>query len=479
MVINNFINKKLSTLTKVRHDIRALKTIRDLMDYISFHQLELVAYGLLLLWIFSPLYAILSGVWLVFQTNRTFVADQYYYWYTLLLQIGYLGVFYGGLIQVKKKFANKLVRINATERARKIPWTPVLLLVLLGWSTASWVLSDNLALSFFGTPYRKDGLATYWAYCGMFILGYFMDNQHRIMKILYGYAVMASVLSTLVILDLTFINRVLSLNGTSSIFLNTNHFAYYLCLSILIIVTLMLCEDLNLRHLFLKSLFFAINIAALIKNQSLGPFLAVVAGLIFLLITVVVLTPKSTKKMLFILAVFVTVSSLCIALNQGIIYDVQQLNRDISTVYDAPHQADQAGSGRWELWVAAARYSYEKPLFGFGPDNLGARYNRDNIMKDRPHNEIIQIAASLGLPAAIMYVLAIGIHFSRLISRASITTNLSLGLYAVVFGYFLSSLVGNTMFYTTPYFFMILGMSVGVSDRLTHKEHLSIGRFYE
>ena len=67
------------------------------------------------------------------------------------------------------------------------------------------------------------------------------------------------------------------------------------------------------------------------------------------------------------------------------------------------------GSNRWFLWRLGVKYALEKPLFGYGPENLGhLYYTISPDLSDRPHNELIQIAASLGIPALGFYLVGLG-----------------------------------------------------------------------
>ena len=140
--------------------------------------------------------------------------------------------------------------------------------------------------------------------------------------------------------------------------------------------------------------------------------------------------------------------------------EIKNLLFGINSIINSDENAEFAGSGRWRLWVNGIKFVFEKPLFGYGPENLGYRYLMEDIKLDRPHNEIIQFAASLGVPAALFYIAALLIHFRNLFRYRKQASVLCIGLYSVVFTYFVSSMFGNTMFYTSPFYFMILGLSV-------------------
>ena len=114
------------------------------------------------------------------------------------------------------------------------------------------------------------------------------------------------------------------------------------------------------------------------------------------------------------------------------------------------------------MWLHAIDFIKEKPLFGYGPDNLAEPYALVGIFeKTRPHNEFLQHAAALGIPAGLLYLISV-VTFTVTYFKKKIGNPLVIGLVCTVGAYVCSSLFGNTMFYTTPFFFMIFGMATSV-----------------
>ena len=143
--------------------------------------------------------------------------------------------------------------------------------------------------------------------------------------------------------------------------------------------------------------------------------------------------------------------------------DLAQLSSDIGNIASGSDKAQSAGSGRWLLWQNGVRFAWERPLFGYGPDNLGARYAVSTAsFSDRPHNELIQIAASLGIPAMLFYLSGLIAHLKSFLTLHQRLDRLSIGIFAMIGAYLISSLFGNSMFYTTPFFFLFLGISYGI-----------------
>lgn len=112
----------------------------------------------------------------------------------------------------------------------------------------------------------------------------------------------------------------------------------------------------------------------------------------------------------------------------------------------------------------------DRPLTGYGPDNLGESYHLAGCQNDRAHNELIQFAASLGLPALIFYLGALVILLFKFFKNFKSLNLFQLGIYSSLGAYLISSFFGNTTFYTTPFFILVLSMTISNSDIYVKKQ---------
>ena len=88
-----------------------------------------------------------------------------------------------------------------------------------------------------------------------------------------------------------------------------------------------------------------------------------------------------------------------------IIYKI--LNKDDEKI---EKEFEKTGTYRMALWKYGLQFFAENPILGYGPDNLGTKYDSVGITdQDRPHNLLIQLATTSGLPGLILYVTAVGI----------------------------------------------------------------------
>lgn len=477
MIRLTIIKSLARALKTIRKDISEIKKINELVEYIPMKYVELVAYWLLVIWILSPIYIMLRS--LLLESHREFdlYLNQFILgteWFMLLQQIGYLGILLGFLIFLKGLIISKDKNEKKSYKYFIENLFPTLLFLMLIWSILSWCFSDNHLLSFYGGSYRKDGLLSYFTYAGIFSCGYIIRNNHYIKNILIQFTSISTLLSCLVLVNNNTINRLLTLQPNSAVFNNTNHFAYYLCLSIMCAVALIIIEKGSSITLFFRVSSLGILTAALVKNGSFGPYLAIVVGFTFLLFLIYLFDPSSFKRLMLAISTFLFISVIMNIHSNFFINEILKLFGDIDDIVTKTKDASRAGSGRWKLWVNGVRFSLEKPFFGYGPDNLGNKYLEAGISIDRPHNEIIQFAASLGIPAALLYISAMLNLFKNLITNRKQLTTIIICMFSVVFAYLVSSIFGNTMYYTTPFFFMILGLCGGMKavlnlNRRNHK----------
>jgi len=392
--------------------------------------------------------------------------------HTAFNTIGYLGLLFG-LFMI---FWNKYNTTNAPDSFwQKLCdnglW--IFLFAMLLWSVLSTIFSTNPDISLLGDSYRMDGLASYFAYAGIFATTFQIRSRKHIMLILNIFVGAASALALLGILNIPIVNTYMRITPEMSIFCNTNHYGYYLCMSSMSAVMLFVCEGYGnltkVKKVFAyiaHGLELALLANALIQCKTLGSLIAVAVALVSLIILTIFVNLKSIK--------LVIISVLIIALSAGIssvgVWDFkaegQNLDDDLSTISEAisgqagdTDTINESGSGRGILLINAVKFIGERPMFGYGPDNLGERYAEVGAKNDRPHCEILQFAASLGIPSAVFYLLGMLFLLLAFIRRFRDIDMMALCAYCIVGAYLISSLFGNTMFYTTPFYFMLLGIS--------------------
>lgn len=455
----------------VYQDIHKMSKVSELIDYITLQSIEKAAFLLLTIWVLSPLAVMFYNFTIKDMDKSCLIFKQYpesIYWYEILQTIGFLGCILSIIVFAKSILEAKTKKLSVKQYIKNNLFI-MFLFFMLFWSILSCVASDNIDISLNGTLYRNDGLITYFAYCGIFCCGYVIRNKRVVQYILELLTISAGVLSVLMLINSKTLNNIFGLTADSSIFNQFNHFAYYLCMSIMCELILFITEKKSTLKLSLRISIFAVIVAALVKNGSLGPYIAVVAGLVSSVILIIKLDKKILKRILVAIGVFIGVTLIMNVSNSHTFSDIKTLERDVYKIASKSSDAGNAGTGRWVLWTNGVRFITEKPIFGYGPDNLGDQYAKVKIGTDRPHNEIIQFAASLGIPAALFYIIAIATHFMVFIKQRKQVSRLQIAILCTLIAYLTSSMFGNTMYYTSPFFFMLLGMSSGMQKLVEEK----------
>ncbi len=332
----------------------------------------------------------------------------------------------------------------------------VLFILLAIWSFITTCINGFTDYALNGTYYRNESISSFLRYYLIyFICGLITTKKQRNFLLhLLMYSSMILVLFDL----LNYINILDEKFNTlwSSVFFNTNHYGYYLTLVCLVSMSYFLLEDHNLKYL----LIFCFNLFVLIFNNTFGSYLGVIIGLLFAFLISFKITQLDKRRMLTILIIVILSTVSVRLINPASSGNLSLLISDVEDVAENDENAVNAGSGRWVLWTYTVEELNKHPinyLKGFGVEGLSDQM-MNKTGNSRPHNEFIQQVEFFGLPALILYVSAILLIYLRANKYYK-----SLDLPTIValitsFGYLFQSGLGNTMFYTSPFFFSILGM---------------------
>ncbi len=243
--------------------------------------------------------------------------------------------------------------------------------------------------------------------------------------------------------------------GIVGIYYNTNHYGYSLVIAITLSGAMFVSAEKALSQMLYLLAFILFNVV-LIFNDTFGAYLAVLTTLVFLIVLFRIKDKKRNLKTFILLGVFIAVS---LVVNfKAVLVNILSLFTDIKLVIDSSPDASFAGSSRWRLWKSTFQMISERPLLGYGVEGIGARLAAE-AGNDRPHNEFLQYAAFFGIPALICYVGAIASVFLSSWKRRFEVSPCTIAALAAAFGYLASSCFGNTMYYTAPLFFIVLGMA--------------------
>ncbi len=343
------------------------------------------------------------------------------------------------------------------------------LAAMLLWSCISAFLSENRSYALTGAPFRHDGLDAYFIYAGMYVCAKAVKSEKKQIWMMRGMMIAISLLSLLTVLQVndSWVQNWGKIGDNitgfevyaAAIYLNTNHFAYVLTIGLMAMAGLVIIEK-KLAAKIAALLLFALNLWALIINDTFGSYIGVLFGIVFLAVITLVKDQKRYKEVIGIIAVFLIVSMI---MNSG----DKLLSKNFDMAYQDSKTMDTndfGGSGRIGLWKETLKCIKEKPVFGFGPEGLYDRLYEAGLQNDRPHNEYLQHAAFLGIPGLLFYLTALITLLVYCLKNLKKIPMVFITLGGIVFGYCVSAFFGNTLYYTTPYYFMFLGLLASCNE---------------
>lgn len=295
--------------------------------------------------------------------------------------------------------------------------------------------------------------------------------------------------------DFFIIIKRLGTDMTCGIFNNSNHYGYLLSISVIVAATMAVKEKkIGLKLTYFAS--FVVMTYMLILNNTFGAYIGVGIALVLMLVHSIVRAiqrDEESKKdkgvslgitavsflVLLVLSMQITNANgeLIAKKNfEGIFDDVKSIllstqGDNISTdefvdideendeSNDSSSSADEAGSGRWKLWVGGLKLALKKPIFGYGLENMKAEYIEQlQIGEGRSHNLIIQLAGTTGFPGMILYITGIMMILFRNLKYYKEWDMFSYTGVFVIISYIISSIVGNSGFYTSGYFYIFVAL---------------------
>ena len=356
--------------------------------------------------------------------------------------------------------------------------TEYALLFFLIWCFLAVIFSENPLYGLMGSPYRNEGLITYLIYGGVIVSAKQITSRKYINCFLWFFSITGFILAVVAAInsepELQALSSLLrcdaameDMSSFRSIFYNYNHFAYFLTMVVLVQAGLFVFSRKRISAC-MSMLMFSVSIAVLFRNNTLGCFLAATIGIAFL-ICIVGSAKKCRGSRLWLLAVVYITIFICTQIYDNSIVNSWGIAKD---TLSGEEQSFNSTVHRLEMWKQSLAHIAHNPVFGIGLDGSGIITFVEG--QDRPHNEYIQYALFTGIPGLLAYLTALIALFFGCIRRLKEISNQALIMGAVIVGYCASAFVGNSMYYTTIYYVMFLGLLMGNVEACNTSKEVSL-----
>ncbi|MGN1310310.1 MAG: O-antigen ligase family protein [Clostridia bacterium] len=367
-----------------------------------------------------------------------------------------------------------VILLLANYKTLSIDTKDVLILLFLGLVFASTCFSSNLKVSIIGEKNRYEGLLMFATYIIIYLCSkkYFQYKNIKIfLNIMFYVSVAIGILGIAQRhVDYVYLYPIFN-HGICSTFGNSNFFGSYISMVLPVAATIFILT--GSKKGFLLSLLMFFNLISSGTRSAWVAF-AVIAllGLIYLI--------KQRNKVYFKRTIILLVCFIIIFVylfnGFGIIQNnsttkikINQIKNDLKKATQTGF-SNEMGSGRIEIWKMTLKLIAKKPILGCGVDNLKAGLienctddivafaNRANVLVDKAHNEYLQIAATIGIPALIVYLLFIGMILLPKM-RKMLTEKTYLVITLTIISYLVQAFFNISTIGIAPLFWMILGLS--------------------
>ncbi|MBR1423581.1 MAG: O-antigen ligase family protein [Ruminococcus sp.] len=282
---------------------------------------------------------------------------------------------------------------------------------------------------------------------------------------IYSFIIVSVIIAALDLFKYVFFPKLHENTSLIGIFCQINHYGYFLTMMISASAVLFALES-NKKLRMLNLISFIMNTVALGINSSLGPQLSTFFALIFAFVVCKLRYKSFNKDIIFLFVIYILIMLGISFFIESFFYGVLTLFFDVSNIISGDTTGSE-GTGRLRIWEYTVKHIAKRPLLGYGIEGLTDEMIELNLGYGRPHNEFLQYAEFYGIPAAIIYFIGCFMIFIKGLKLREKLDIYHICAFTVVFAYLVSSAVGNTMYYTTPLFFIFIGLACSVRADLS------------
>ncbi|MFD1037346.1 O-antigen ligase family protein [Virgibacillus byunsanensis] len=408
---------------------------------------------------------------LIFMTAYPFLVLPFWnIYYVTLIKLVYLSLFviimwYFFIYQCFRE--KRLLGVLQTKGEK----LAVLFFLLICIST---LFSQDPMVSFLGGLHKVQGLIAWFSYISLFLFTYILipiNKQVNIIRLVVFASFFVGVYGIVQHFHLD------SLTGKPvdrsfvkswAVFDNANYFGTYLVIVIILAMTLYLSVE-SRRGYFIYWIIVSTLFISLLYTTTRGAWIGAFSG-VFILTVLLVWKRRDIWKRWAILLF----SLLFLLVIVNVSEDNYIFNRIFSIGEDANALVSEddgdAGAGRWTLWKTSFPLIKDYYLIGSGPSTFSIVYPTvagENKLHDNSHNEYLETAITLGVPALLVYLALMFIILKSSLSTAKRLNGneaiFAYGLIAAIIGYLVQTFFNVSVVTVAPFFWMVLGMSYAFS----------------
>lgn len=433
------------------------KSFSEIIDNFPLSYIEFMAFIPLFVFMILPLAQFLHNV-----LNQGVIYTSYYtkttFVFTLCCTIGVLAI----VLYVAKNIRENGKPTFKSFVKANVPLVFFAVLILLMIISTCVNGFDDKAL--LGDIYIHESIFNFISYFALYFpLASIVSNKRLRETLLYSFIVSSLPVGIFGFIDYVFVPlKAFDLGaGLSGVFHNSNHYGYYLAMVMTVSAALFVKEK-RIPFKILCAASFIINNIVMIENNSFGSYIACFAALVFICVIVSLNEKRFNKLTLVMPALFIATTLAMGFITDSVIMNFIILKGDLFNIANGSENAGSAGTNRWGLWMFALDIIKENPIFGYGIEGQKRRAEELNIAAQcgtSTHNEFLQYAVFFGIPAALTYISGVFSVFLNGLKNRLQLDNYAVAAFAGAFAYLVSSAVGVSIYYTTPYLFILLGLA--------------------